>query len=388
MDPSNSIDTSWELNVRLPLAAALQGLVANGHRTVVVTSALPGEGRSTVTSEAGVAVASAGRDGVLLVDADPLRPSLHLQFGLTASRGLGELLDEVYRADPTEESLQFGVGDWLEILCARGATGELTVRGEGRTYAIRIVQGSIASLACRDDEPETRLGDLLIERGRITPGQCQDALRVQEETGRPLGEVLVTLGWVPAEDLGSALRGQAGCRLARLIALGRPECHFHELAEPFLPASGGRPPDSPGPGGVDELVMEGFGVFLKQPFLSSQVPSYLVDTRVKNLKILTAGRRTYDPGEPLDRAAFHLLLRRLARTFDLVLIDAPPLSRPGTPALLADLADGVLLVVKAGWAGVDGARLAVADLKRAGSDVLGVVLNQADVPAQVLLVKD
>ena len=57
-----------------------------------------------------------------------------------------DLLAEIYRADLTREDPgQFGVGDWLEVLRARRATGELIVTGDGRGYAIRLVRGSVAS---------------------------------------------------------------------------------------------------------------------------------------------------------------------------------------------------------------------------------------------------
>ncbi len=59
-------------------------------RTVVVTSAQPGEGASTVAANLAVVMARAG-ERVILVDADLRRPVLHDLFGLPPAPGLSDL---------------------------------------------------------------------------------------------------------------------------------------------------------------------------------------------------------------------------------------------------------------------------------------------------------
>jgi non-specific protein-tyrosine kinase len=65
-------------------------------RTLVVTSAVPGEGKSTVSANIAVAFAQAGKK-VLLVDADMRRPSIHRLFEVPNAFGLTTML----RADQT-----------------------------------------------------------------------------------------------------------------------------------------------------------------------------------------------------------------------------------------------------------------------------------------------
>jgi type IV pilus assembly protein PilB len=50
-----------------------------------------------------------------------------------------------------------------------------------------------------------RIGDILIDRGSITRDQLQQALAVQRENGLKLGEVLVSEGFISAEDLVDAI---------------------------------------------------------------------------------------------------------------------------------------------------------------------------------------
>lgn len=50
-----------------------------------------------------------------------------------------------------------------------------------------------------------RFGDILIERGVLTPEQLHEALKRQQEIGAPLGVVLVQMGYVGAEAIADAL---------------------------------------------------------------------------------------------------------------------------------------------------------------------------------------
>ena len=361
------------------LAATIRDLVARGLRTLLVTSCTAAEGKSSVAADLGRSLARSGREGVVLVDADQLHPTLHRMFGCSPARGLSDLLAEVYGIDlAAEDAVQFGLGDWLEILRAQERTGELLVAEGDERYGVRILQGSVGSIDDRTGGEDMRLGAVLAQRGRISEGQRQDALRIQMETGRPLGEILRALGCASAEDIHAALHDQLGHRAMKLAALRQPECRFAELAEAYLPAIGARPPSMAASEGIDDLVNGRFHEYLRSPFLTSQIASYVSDTGLSSLRLVSVGSQPCDLHSPRCVTPFRLLVHRLARVYDIVLIDAPPVSMTSPTTTLARLVDGVLMVVKADGPGVASIRRSVDELRRAGANVLGVVLNRVD----------
>src|SRR5947209_2145585 len=57
--------------------------------------------------------------------------------------------------------------------------------------------------------PRKRLGELLIERGKLDPVALERALRLQQDSGgEKIGSLLVTLGLVAQRDVAEALAGQ------------------------------------------------------------------------------------------------------------------------------------------------------------------------------------
>jgi succinoglycan biosynthesis transport protein ExoP len=76
-----------DLRIGLHLAAGTADI-----KTIVVSSAVPDEGKTTVARNLALALSEGGRR-VVLVDADLRKPSLHRKLGMKNQRGLAELLD-------------------------------------------------------------------------------------------------------------------------------------------------------------------------------------------------------------------------------------------------------------------------------------------------------
>ncbi|WP_375489739.1 polysaccharide biosynthesis tyrosine autokinase [uncultured Jatrophihabitans sp.] len=93
--------------------------------------------------------------------------------------------------------------------------------------------------------------------------------------------------------------------------------------------------------------------------------------------VLTCGRIPANPSEALGSAAMTAVLAELAREFEFVIVDTPPLL-PVTDALvLAPNMDGVVFVTRLGHTTRDRVLRAKSIIDRVDANVLGVVANQA-----------
>lgn len=96
-----------EKNPKSPVAESYRTLRTNIQfssfdkeiKTIVVTSAAPGEGKSTTIGNLAIVMAQSGKK-VLLIDCDLRKPSLHKKFRITNQAGLTNIL--LYDVDPFE----------------------------------------------------------------------------------------------------------------------------------------------------------------------------------------------------------------------------------------------------------------------------------------------
>jgi Mrp family chromosome partitioning ATPase len=73
-----------------------------------------------------------------------------------------------------------------------------------------------------------------------------------------------------------------------------------------------------------------------------------------------------------------MLLKRLRTEFDMIMIDAPPMIHLADARVLGRLADGVILVIRAGQTTTESALFASQRFAEDGTCVLGTVLNSWD----------
>jgi capsular exopolysaccharide synthesis family protein len=93
-----------------------------------------------------------------------------------------------------------------------------------------------------------------------------------------------------------------------------------------------------------------------------------------NLHVLGSGRIPPNPSELLGSRAMRNMLKSLAENA-IVLIDAPPLLPVTDAAVLARVADGAIVVVRAGKTTQDELGKSLDNLKKAKGHVLGTILN-------------
>ncbi len=185
-------------------ASVLFSTPSSTHRVIVVTSAMSGEGKTTVAANLGIMLAAAGHR-VLLVDGDLRRPSLDRIFAVDHGRGLSELLGEQHG---DRRQLPFEFGCWTDVpglsvlpsgakpadagslLCSRGLPRLI----EHLRQSFEMVVIDTPPLALSDARVFGRLADgvvLVVRAGRTSAGDASSALlRLGEDGTRVLGTVV------------------------------------------------------------------------------------------------------------------------------------------------------------------------------------------------------
>ena len=98
-------------------------------------------------------------------------------------------------------------------------------------------------------------------------------------------------------------------------------------------------------------------------------------TRVKNLDFLPAGVAGGHASRLFGDGQVRRLVEELQGTYDMILMDSPPVVPVSDPLHYLDAVDGCLYVVMAGQTPKDVSKRGVELLRNAGANILGVVAN-------------
>jgi capsular exopolysaccharide synthesis family protein len=101
------------------------------------------------------------------------------------------------------------------------------------------------------------------------------------------------------------------------------------------------------------------------------------ESTTTGIQVLTSGPLPPNPAELLGSPEMTTLLQRLTQEFDLVLLDTPALLPVIDAAVLAPIADGVVLVVELAQARQEAVRTACRQLASVKARPVGVVVNRA-----------
>ena len=91
--------------------------------------------------------------------------------------------------------------------------------------------------------------------------------------------------------------------------------------------------------------------------------------------MLASGAKPPNPTEILQSRVTHDLIRRLRQSYDMIIIDAPPLLPVADASVLATLSDGAILVIRHGQTTRDQVTEAVNRVNQVGGRLYGVVVN-------------
>ncbi|GAA6616700.1 GumC family protein [Scytonema sp. NUACC26] len=98
-------------------------------------------------------------------------------------------------------------------------------------------------------------------------------------------------------------------------------------------------------------------------------------TTIENLSVLTYGNPYGRPSQLLESVAMKSLLAEAANSYDLVIIDTPPLSVCADSTTLAKYSDGIIIVTRPSFTVKEILQKSVSELTQNRIPILGVVVN-------------
>ncbi len=111
---------------------------------------------------------------------------------------------------------------------------------------------------------------------------------------------------------------------------------------------------------------------------NSRIEDAIKHTEIPNLDVLPCGPIPPNPSELLHTKRFAQVLEDCKTRYEHIILDSPPTSAVTDPAVLGNLADGVILIIKGASTTRDAAAHARRQLMSAKCRVLGVIVNEID----------
>ncbi len=99
-------------------------------------------------------------------------------------------------------------------------------------------------------------------------------------------------------------------------------------------------------------------------------------SEIGRLEILTSGHPTSNPAELLGNEMMRELLETVGKSYDFVLVDSPSVLTSTETRMLANLCDGIILVLNRGKTDLENAAKARRVLELAHANLLGAIINR------------
>jgi Mrp family chromosome partitioning ATPase len=346
-------------------------LVDKSLKSLLVTSAGAGEGKTNTAANLAYTIAQAGKS-VLMVDCDLRRPTLSRMIETKSSAGITGLLVNVF-SRPLHEltSSRYSLFDLLRLIGFQKKTGRLLMQDGQDEVAIYFINGRIKDLNWITRPAEKKLATVLVENRHLSVEQAKLALRRQKDTGNRLGYIISKMGFVAEAELKAMLNIHVMETLHKLLEMQNGDFIFSDCPASEINTSTSELLD------LEELLYQAASGYEKLPLLDSYISEAVLEVD-ENLFLLPTGIIPPNPTELLVSNRLQFLFERLQSMFDVLVIDSPPILPASDALILAPNTDGVLLVIKAGELNRDMVGRVIEQLRNTKANLLGVVLNQVD----------
>lgn len=340
--------------------------------SLVVTSSLQEEGKTTTVANLAYTIAQTGKS-VLMVDADLRRPGLSTRFGVQKAVGFSNIIADVLgRPVNRGEIADYGLRDLIQLNSLQQRTCVLNISNEENKIALYFLKGELVDVFWKNRPDSRKLANTLVREKLLNEHEATLALGHQKKSVRRLGAILLTLGLIEERELNKILSVQVmeAFRIAVEMEDGtfivspvsEDEIHLAELQTVNF----------------SQLTRELFSSDIYSSYIRRNIESNILSTEEKNLFLLPSGSIPPNPSELIGSAKTSYLLSQLKNRFDVVIIDSSPVMPASDVLLLAKQVDGVVVVVEAGKTNRTVVKDVSQQLSKAKANILGILLNRAD----------
>ena len=102
-------------------------------------------------------------------------------------------------------------------------------------------------------------------------------------------------------------------------------------------------------------------------------------TKIEGLDILKVGKIPPNPSEMIQSRKMRDFMNVIKQHYDYIFIDAPPIGLVTDAGILAQYADGTILVVGANETEIEAVKVTKERLEGVNANILGVILNKFEV---------
>ena len=123
--------------------------------------------------------------------------------------------------------------------------------------------------------------------------------------------------------------------------------------------------------------VEGLSDLLINKKWDSEYVEYIQKTEVENLDIIVSGSYPPNPSELLASERFQKVLSKLKSSYDIIILDCPPIVGLNDALVVANQADISILVVKYKSTSMEVLEKSKKELENVGAKIAGVIINQS-----------
>lgn len=340
--------------------------------SLVVTSSLPGEGKTTTVANLAYTIAQTGKT-VLMVDADLRKPGLSSRFGLQKASGFSNIIADVLGRHVNSGKIsEYGLQDLIKLNALQNRTCILAISDKVNEAELFFLKGELVDVYWKNRPDGKKLASTLVREKLLTEEEAKLALGHQKQSVRRLGSILLNLGMLSEKELNKILSVQVmeAFRVATEMVDGTFTVRSIKESETQLSALKA----------IDfsQLSGEFLASEMTHSFINKEIDLDILETEEKNLYLLPSGSIPPNPSELIGSPRASYLFKVLKEKFDVVIVDSSPVIPASDVLLLSPQVDGVVFIVQVGATSRSLVKDATNQLHNAQANILGVLLNQAD----------